>query len=161
MVFGQFGTVGFAGLGSTPGVLTTTAWFFPFLLVTLKYYHHTVTDPERQPVDARNLYREYDFIVIGSGSAGAAVAGRLSEESTWSVLLLEAGGLETEISDVPALAAYLQLGSMDWKYKTEPQPGRACLGLTNQRCNWPRGKVKVFLAVDVVFVADVGVWCSF
>ena len=36
---------------------------------------------------------------------------------------LEAGGDETEISDVPALAAYLQLGSMDWKYKTEPQPG--------------------------------------
>ena len=30
---------------------------------------------------------------------------------------------------------------MDWKYKTEPQPGVACLGHTNQRCNWPRGKV--------------------
>jgi hypothetical protein len=37
---------------------------------------------------------------------------------------LEAGGDETEISDVPALAAYLQLGAMDWKYKTEPQPGK-------------------------------------
>ena len=37
---------------------------------------------------------------------------------------IEAGGDETEISDVPALAAYLQLGSMDWKYKTEPQPGK-------------------------------------
>ncbi|XP_023345601.1 glucose dehydrogenase [FAD, quinone] [Eurytemora carolleeae] len=57
------------------------------------------------------------------------------------ILLLEAGGDETEISDVPALAAYLQLGRMDWKYKTEPQPGRACLGHINQRCNWPRGKV--------------------
>ena len=30
---------------------------------------------------------------------------------------------------------------MDWKYTTEPQPGRACLGHTNKRCNWPRGKV--------------------
>ena len=30
---------------------------------------------------------------------------------------------------------------MYWKYKTEPQPGRACLGHVNQRCNWPRGKV--------------------
>ena len=46
---------------------------------------------------------------------------------------MEAGGDETEISDVPALAAYLQLGRMDWKYKTEPQPGRACLGHTNMR----------------------------
>ena len=44
------------------------------------------------------------------------------------ILLLEAGGDETEISDVPALAAYLQLGRMDWKYKTEPQPNRASLG---------------------------------
>ena len=56
------------------------------------------------------------------------VANRLSEDPRWRVLLLEAGGDETEISDVPSLAAYLQLGSMDWKYKTEPQPGRACLG---------------------------------
>ena len=39
------------------------------------------------------------------------------------------------------MAAYLQLGKLDWKYKTEPQPGRACLGHTNKRCNWPRGKV--------------------
>lgn len=57
------------------------------------------------------------------------------------MLLLEAGGDETEISDVPALAAYLQLGSMDWKYKTEPQPGRACIGFNDGRCHWPRGKV--------------------
>ena len=49
------------------------------------------------------------------------------------VLLLEAGSDETEISDVPALAAYLQLGRMDWKYKTEPQPDRACLGRYSRR----------------------------
>lgn len=45
----------------------------------------------------------------------------------WNVLLLEAGGDETEISDVPLLAAYLQLSKLDWKYKSEPQ-GTACLG---------------------------------
>ena len=37
---------------------------------------------------------------------------------------LEAGGDETELSDVPALAANLQLSPLDWKYKTEPQPGK-------------------------------------
>ncbi len=68
------------------------------------------------------------YFFAGGGSAGAVVANRLSENPHWRVLLLEAGGHETEISDVPSLAAYLQLGSMDWKYKTEPQPGRACLG---------------------------------
>ena len=93
------------------------------------------TDPERAPVDRKNLYQEYDFVIVGGGSAGAVLANRLSEVAGWKVLLLEAGGQETEISDTPALAAYLQLSPMDWQYKTEPQPGRACLGLTNGRCD--------------------------
>lgn len=42
--------------------------------------------------------------MVGGGSAGAVVANRLSEEKNWTVLLLEAGGDETEISDVPSLA---------------------------------------------------------
>ncbi|CAG9820556.1 unnamed protein product [Phaedon cochleariae] len=71
---------------------------------------------------------------------GAVVANRLSEVENWKVLLLEAGGDETEISDVPLMAAYLQLSALDWKYKSEPQ-GQACLAMNNGRCNWPRGKV--------------------
>lgn len=93
------------------------------------------------------------------------MANRLSENEKWNVLLLEAGGDEMEISDVPLMAAYLQLSQLDWKYKSEPQ-GQACLGsllktnilqqgqkcesklkylkflaMNNGRCNWPRGKV--------------------
>lgn len=56
------------------------------------------------------------------------MANRLSEIENWNVLLLEAGGDETEISDVPLLAGYLQLSQLDWQYKTEPQTG-ACLGV--------------------------------
>ena len=59
--------------------------------------------------------------------SGTVLANRLTEMEDWTVLLLEAGGDETEISDVPVLAAYLQLSKLDWKYKTEPQ-GTACLG---------------------------------
>lgn len=55
------------------------------------------------------------------------MANRLTENPHDTVLLLEAGGDETEVSDVPALAGYLQLSKLDWQYKTEPQPS-ACLG---------------------------------
>ncbi|XP_061934725.1 glucose dehydrogenase [FAD, quinone] isoform X2 [Apis cerana] len=84
----------------------------------------------------------YDFIVVGGGSAGAVIASRLSEVSNWTVLLLEAGGDETEISDVPLLAGYIQLSDMDWKYQTSPPTSSAyCLAMIGDRCNWPRGKV--------------------
>lgn len=59
--------------------------------------------------------------------SGAVVANRLSEIENWKILLLEAGGDETDISDVPVLAAYLQLSGLDWSYKTEPS-STSCLG---------------------------------
>eukprot|EP00092_Neocalanus_flemingeri_P028764 GFUD01031228.1.p1 GENE.GFUD01031228.1~~GFUD01031228.1.p1 ORF type:complete len:650 (+),score=184.87 GFUD01031228.1:243-2192(+) len=128
--------------GLSPTALVATGiWFFPFLIASISYYQYSENNPERKVKDTGKLLKSYDFIIIGAGSAGSVVANRLTENPNWKVLLIEAGGDETEISDVPALAAYLQLGRMDWKYKTEPQPGRACLGHTDQRCNWPRGKV--------------------
>jgi len=129
-----------SGLSPT-ALLATSVWFFPFLIATISYYHYNENNPERKVKDTGQLLKSYDFIIIGAGSAGSVLANRLTENPNWKVLLIEAGGDETEISDVPALAAYLQLGRMDWKYKTEPQPDRACLGHTDQQCNWPRGKV--------------------
>jgi len=55
------------------------------------------------------------------------LANRLTEIEGWNVLLIEAGGEETELSDVPLLAANLQLTQLDWQYKTESQD-TACLG---------------------------------
>ena len=57
------------------------------------------------------------------------------------MLLLEAGPDESEASDVPAMATFLQMGRYDWAYKPQPQPGRACLGHVGGQCPWPRGKV--------------------
>ena len=68
---------------------------------------------------------------VGGGSAGAVMASRLSEIPHATVLLLEAGIDETEISDVPVMAGFLQLTDMDWKYKTEPQ-NSACLGMAGR-----------------------------
>jgi len=55
------------------------------------------------------------------------LANRLTEIENWSVLLIEAGGGETVLSDVPLLVSSDHLSEMDWKYKTEPQE-TACLG---------------------------------
>lgn len=85
------------------------------------------------------LLDEYDFIVVGAGAAGATVARRLAEVSEWNVLLLEAGGEESLITSVPAIAHYLQFTDYNWAYHTEKEPN-ACKGLVHQWCPWPAGK---------------------
>ncbi|XP_018569547.1 glucose dehydrogenase [FAD, quinone] [Anoplophora glabripennis] len=125
----------------TVGIVGKTLWVIPLIFAGLSLVtNYNRFDPEAPIRETRMIYREYDFVVVGGGSAGAVVASRLSEIPEWKVLLLEAGPDENEISDVPSLAAYLQLSPMDWTYKTE-YTGRACLGMKNGQCNWPRGKV--------------------
>lgn len=118
------------------------SWFLTTIVAAIAYFQYDYMDPESRPIDTPTelLLPSYDFLVVGAGSSGAVVASRLSEIEQWSVLLLEAGGDETEISDVPLLAGYLQLSSLDWKYRTEPSE-RYCLAMEGRRCNWPRGKV--------------------
>ncbi|XP_052871211.1 glucose dehydrogenase [FAD, quinone]-like, partial [Anopheles cruzii] len=93
-----------------------------------------------QDIPPQFIYDVYDFVVVGGGSAGAAVAARLSEVCDWNVLLLEAGTDETFLSDLPYLYPVLQKGQLDWQFETEPNP-RFCQGMRNNRCSWPRGKV--------------------
>ena len=78
-----------------------------------------------------------DYIVIGAGSAGAAVAYRLSEDECHTVLLLEAGGPDSDPNiHIPARFSDLFHSEVDWDYETVPQPG-----LNNRREYVPRGKV--------------------
>ncbi|RWG76725.1 MAG: choline dehydrogenase [Mesorhizobium sp.] len=80
----------------------------------------------------------YDFIVVGSGSAGSVVAEKLSASGRFSVLVLEAGGSDRRF--------YVQMPlgygktffdpAVNWNYKAEPDPG-----LSNNADHWPRGKL--------------------
>ncbi|XP_020290737.1 glucose dehydrogenase [FAD, quinone]-like [Pseudomyrmex gracilis] len=83
----------------------------------------------------------YDFVIVGAGTAGATIAARLSETHQTKVLLIEAGYNENYLMDVPIMVHYLQLSSdINWKYYTKPS-NKYCLGMNNNQCHFPRGKV--------------------
>lgn len=94
------------------------------------------------PDDATNAVLQdpnYDFIVVGAGSAGAVVASRLSEVPEWKVLLVEAGGNPTLTTEIPQIFYNSLKTPLDWGYRTQPQD--ACRSYKNKGCAWPRGKV--------------------
>ena len=83
---------------------------------------------------------QYDYIVVGAGSAGCVLARRLSDDSNTKVALVEAGGAPSILTSIPALASFLQLSPIDWSYSTVSQDN-ACLAMKNRSCLWPRGKL--------------------
>ncbi len=65
----------------------------------------------------------FDYIVVGSGSAGAVVAGRLSEEPAIKVLLIEAGASKRSMNvRIPAAFSTQFKSKLDWEFYTEPEP---------------------------------------
>ena len=81
---------------------------------------------------------EFDYIIVGAGSAGCLLANRLSSDPGRTVLLVEAGGPERyqPMIHIPAGYAKLHRTAVDWKYETEPQTH-----LDGRRLYLPRGKV--------------------
>jgi hypothetical protein len=117
----------------------TGAPFIFMMYLAIRMYRTDVFDAAHRPHDTPIPRGRYDFIVVGAGSAGAVLANRLSEVTGWSILLLEAGGPEPSLSDIPAFMPTLQHSPLDWNYKTE-YTGDACLAMKDQVCSWPRGK---------------------
>src|SRR5438552_17765054 len=79
----------------------------------------------------------YDFIVTGAGSAGCAVAARLSESGRWRVLLLEAGPRDRYpwIHIPIGYAKTMFHPIVNWRFQTEPEPQ-----MNGRKVYWPRGR---------------------
>ena len=93
---------------------------------------------------------EYDYIIIGAGTAGSTLAARLSEDPAVSILLLEAGPVDKHMFvEAPLASPFLQGTERDWGIEIEPQDG-ACRSINCVKhaehhgksgcCRWPMGK---------------------
>src|SRR3984885_1402915 len=82
--------------------------------------------------------QQFDYIIIGAGSAGCVLADRLSEDGSASVLVLEFGGSDRSpfIQMPAALSIPMNTSKYNWRYESEPEPH-----LGNRRFHVPRGKV--------------------
>ena len=81
---------------------------------------------------------EFDYVIIGAGSAGCVIANRLSANPSVSVALVEAGGRDSYPWIHIPVGYFKTMGNpkTDWCYRTQPDPG-----LNGRSINWPRGKV--------------------
>ncbi|XP_054730333.1 glucose dehydrogenase [FAD, quinone] [Anastrepha obliqua] len=87
-----------------------------------------------------NGLQEYDFVIVGAGTAGSVVASRLTENPRIRVLLLEAGDDPPIESEIFTLSSSLHRSSYAWTDYAEPNPN-CCQGMRMGRCYWPRGKM--------------------
>ena len=95
--------------------------------------------------ERRRAMTEHDCIVVGAGSAGCALAARLSEDPSTRVLLLEAGGRDSNpwIHIPVGYFKTMHNPATDWRYRTEPEPS-----LNGRSLDWPRGKVLGGIELD-------------
>ncbi|KAF8526922.1 GMC oxidoreductase [Hysterangium stoloniferum] len=84
------------------------------------------------------IQHNYDYIIVGGGTAGCVLAYRLSEDPNVTVLVVESGGNNEDqlFSKIPTLFSKMFKSDADWAYYTEPQEA-----LDNRKLFWPRGKL--------------------
>ncbi|XP_023941216.2 glucose dehydrogenase [FAD, quinone] [Bicyclus anynana] len=99
----------------------------------LVYYYDLFTSSDE-------ILEEYDFIIVGSGTAGSLIAHRLSKDTNYTFVVLEAGGEGHTFHSIPAFGPLLHGSVFDWQFQTVPQEN-ACLAMVNSQCKQTQGKM--------------------
>ncbi|XP_031765870.2 glucose dehydrogenase [FAD, quinone]-like [Galleria mellonella] len=107
-------------------------------------YFDNINREDREEDEEEKNYElidvDYDFIIIGGGTAGCVVASRLSENRKWKILLVEAGPEEPKIALIPGLTSEFQGSALDWQYTMRPKKG-FCQNQVDKGCEVVQGRV--------------------
>ncbi|XP_070501069.1 glucose dehydrogenase [FAD, quinone] isoform X2 [Chironomus tepperi] len=116
---------------------------FGLLFQTLLTAHCAISPADKWPKDyaqtaLKDGLPEYDFIIVGAGSAGSVLANRLTENKDWKVLLVEAGGDPPIESEVPSFFTSVWNTSYTWNNFAEKSEKAS--KAYSKGCYWPSGK---------------------
>ncbi|CAH0402734.1 unnamed protein product [Chilo suppressalis] len=128
------------GVSLVNSPICSGAIYFMVLLEAFLKGRCQIATPCQRIESVADVESDYDFIVVGAGSAGSIVAGRLSEVDKYKVLLIEAGSQEPIGARPPSFyRTFWWNEELDWQYRTVP--ANYCLDQEGKGCMWPRGKV--------------------
>ncbi|XP_075973734.1 glucose dehydrogenase [FAD, quinone]-like [Anticarsia gemmatalis] len=88
----------------------------------------------------REIEPEYDYIIVGCGTAGSVIAHRLATETNYTFIVLEAGSRSHDLLEAPVLGPFMHGSVFDWQYQTVPQE-HACFGMKDKKCKLAQGKI--------------------
>lgn len=93
--------------------------FFAVLQISYNFYQQN------------DILLQYDYIIVGGGTAGCVVAGQLAAKSNHTILLIEAGDYFNIFAKIPIAATFFQGSKYDWGFRTEPQK-HSSFGMFNE-----------------------------
>ncbi|CAG4979360.1 unnamed protein product [Colias eurytheme] len=88
----------------------------------------------------QDIEPEYDFIIVGSGTAGSLIAHRLATETNHTFIVLEAGGNSNPLFEIPIFGPLLHGSVYDWQYETVRQDN-ACHAMVGNKCKHIQGRI--------------------